>query len=326
MVPPRTPSLTVHAFLAVMAQPGKARLRQAIRSATQGPVTASPPPEARDSHASGAARSGRRGGAARRPRPAPTCRPRSSGTTAGRAATARRIASTSAHCSSTSSARVKSVASPSMQSRISRSYASGQARAERAAVEEVHVHGRIVMPWPGTFALIVSETPSSGWMWRSRTFGRSVVGVHRAERGVRSALELDRDRRLAPRQTLAGPDVERRVGPAPVVDEELRGDERLGRRVGRDPGLLAGSRAPRSPSTKPGPYWPADDVLRAGRVDGAQHLDLLVADGVGREVDRRLHRRQRDELQQVVLDDVADRARLLVEAGAALDADRLAPP
>ena len=29
------------------------------------------------------------------------------------------------------------------------------------------------MPWPGTFALIPSEMPSSGWMWRRRTFGRS---------------------------------------------------------------------------------------------------------------------------------------------------------
>ncbi len=29
------------------------------------------------------------------------------------------------------------------------------------------------MPWPGTFALMVSEIPSSGWMWISSTFGRS---------------------------------------------------------------------------------------------------------------------------------------------------------
>ena len=75
---------------------------------------------------------------ARRP---PGARRRSSGTAAGRAARPATIASTSAHCSSTSSARVKSVASPSIASRISRSYASGMPVAERAAVEEVHVHG-----------------------------------------------------------------------------------------------------------------------------------------------------------------------------------------
>ncbi len=32
---------------------------------------------------------------------------------------------------------------------------------------------RIVMPWPGTFAPMPTETPSSGWMWTTRTFGRS---------------------------------------------------------------------------------------------------------------------------------------------------------
>ncbi len=31
---------------------------------------------------------------------------------------------------------------------------------------------RIVIPWPGTFAPIASETPSSGWTWTSSTFGR----------------------------------------------------------------------------------------------------------------------------------------------------------
>ena len=31
---------------------------------------------------------------------------------------------------------------------------------------------RIDMPAPGTFAPIASETPSSGWTWIRRTFGR----------------------------------------------------------------------------------------------------------------------------------------------------------
>src|SRR5262249_660485 len=86
----------------------------------------------------------------------------------------------------------------------------------------------------------------------------------------------------------------------------------------------------------PRPYWPrttcfgpggglvaGDDVLRGRRVDGGEHLDLLVAHRVGGEVERRLHRRDRDELQQVVLEDVADRAGLLVIARAPLDPDRL---
>ena len=31
---------------------------------------------------------------------------------------------------------------------------------------------RIVIPAPGTFAPIASETPSSGWTWIRSTFGR----------------------------------------------------------------------------------------------------------------------------------------------------------
>ena len=48
-----------------------------------------------------------------------------------------------------------------------------EAVAERAAVEEVHVHGADRHPAPGTFAPIASDTPSSGWTWIRRTFGRS---------------------------------------------------------------------------------------------------------------------------------------------------------
>ena len=73
----------------------------------------------------------------------------------------------------------------------------------------------------------------------------------------------------------------------------------------------------------PGPYCAADDVLGAGRVQRLQHLDLLVPHRLGGEVDRRLHRGQRDELEEVVLDDVADGAGTLVVVGAPFDPERL---
>ena len=73
----------------------------------------------------------------------------------------------------------------------------------------------------------------------------------------------------------------------------------------------------------PGPVLAADDPLRARRADRAQHLHLLVPHRLGGEVDRRLHRGERDQLEQVVLEHVADRAGLLVERRAALDPDRL---
>jgi hypothetical protein len=57
----------------------------------------------------------------------------------------------------------------------------------------------------------------------------------------------------------------------------------------------------------------AHDVRGLERLDRTEDLDLLVAHGVRVERRRRLHRQQRDDLEQVVLDDVADRARLVVE-------------
>ena len=72
-----------------------------------------------------------------------------------------------------------------------------------------------------------------------------------------------------------------------------------------------------------GPVLTAHDVAGIGRREGTYDLQLLVANRVGREVGRRLHRRDRQQLEQVVLDDVPDRAGLFVEAGPALDAERL---
>ena len=66
----------------------------------------------------------------------------------------------------------------------------------------------------------------------------------------------------------------------------------------------------------------AGDVCRCAG-DRPQDLDLLVAQRVGLERRRRLHRDQADQLEQVVLEDVARRAGLLVERAAVLDADRL---
>ena len=57
--------------------------------------------------------------------------------------------------------------------------------------------------------------------------------------------------------------------------------------------------------------------------DRAQHLDLLVAQRVRLERGRRLHADEADELEEVVLQDVARRAGLLVERAAVLDAHRL---
>ena len=62
------------------------------------------------------------------------------------------------------------------------------------------------------------------------------------------------------------------------------------------------------------------DRLALDRPQRLEHLELLVADDVGVERVRRLHRDQRQQLQQVVLHHVAQRAGLLVVAGARADA------
>ena len=54
-----------------------------------------------------------------------------------------------------------------------------------------------------------------------------------------------------------------------------------------------------------------------------QHLELLGPDRLGGELDRLLHRGQREQLQQVVLQHVAGGAGRVVERRAAADADVL---
>ena len=179
------------------------------------------------------------------------------------------------------------------------------------------------MPWPGTFAPIASETPSSGCTWTSSTFGRSPSPAASSNGGCGARLNWIAIVVSRLGEPLARAHVERRVGPAPVVDVELRRDERLGHasRARRPP--PRGSRAPRRPRRSPRPYWPRTTSSGPGVCSARSTLTFSLRTDSAVEVDRRLHRRQREELEQVVLEDVADRAGLLVERGAPLDAERL---
>ena len=85
----------------------------------------------------------------------------------------------------------------------------------------------------------------------------------------------------------------------------------------------------RAPGDRSGRVLRAHDLpVEVGRRDVAQrlqHLQLLVANAVRLERDRRLHRRQAQNLQQVVLHHVAQAAGLFEVAAAPLDADGLGP-
>ena len=141
---------------------------------------------------------------------------------------------------------------------------------------------------------------------------------------MRGAFEHHGDLGHPAAQPLAGAQVERHPGPAAGVDVDPDRGERLGRGVGGDAVFLevaddllaALPAAGELPARRVG-----GEVL--GEPDGGEDLFLLGAQVVGVEGNRFLHRGQRQELQQVVLDDVAGRADAVVVACPAAGADVL---
>ena len=143
-----------------------------------------------------------------------------------------------------------------------------------------------------------------------------VAGIARpaAEEHVRRLAKLDDQLRRRARHRLAAAEIEGHALPSPIVHQQLhRGERRRlalrpharfrgSRGIGR-----GGCRWRRLP-----PAWP----------HGAEHLDLLVAHGVGLEAHGSLHRGQREELEQMALEHVAEHARLVVVAGAMADGER----
>src|SRR6266540_4236505 len=193
---------------------------------------------------------------------------------------------------------------------------------EGSAVQEIHVHGANRHPLARHLRADRERDAFVGLHVDHQHVRPQPLRRQLLERRMRCALELDRDRRLPPREPLSHTHVEGCVRPAPVVDVELRGDVGVRGRLRVDP-LLFAVAGHLLALDEAAPVLSAHDRFRTGRVHCAQDLYLLVPDGVGREVDRRLHRRDREQLQEVVLEDVANRTGLLVVARAALDPDRL---
>ena len=182
---------------------------------------------------------------------------------------------------------------------------------------------RIVMPWPGHLradrerdALVRLDVDEQHV--RPQALRRRL-----RERRVRRALELDRDRRLAPRR--AACPCARRTACRPSASCRRRASRRRTSRSSSPARRPAprGSRAPPRPRRSPRPYWPRTTCFGPGRVQRAQHLHLLVAHrsavkSIGGSIAV-----SATSCSRWFWNDVADRARLLVERGAALDADRL---
>ena len=161
---------------------------------------------------------------------------------------------------------------------------------------------------PGSWTSAQSSMLSSGCSPMISLFGL-VVAPREAKIECGTSRELDENLRVALRHALAGAQVEGHALPPPIVDMGLQRDEGLGRAVAADFLVVAGTG---SPSIAPRVYCPvtlcASTSAAADRPKRAQHLYLLVAHRGRVEVGRRLHRDQREQLEHVVLDHVAQRA------------------
>ncbi len=93
-----------------------------------------------------------------------------------------------------------------------------------------------------------------------------LLGTQIAKHMGRRGPQVDDDLGRGHWKILASPHVERHASPAPRVDLQVHGRERLHLRIGCDTLLLAVAAE-----------LPADDILRPQRTDGLQHLHLLVA-------------------------------------------------
>ena len=144
---------------------------------------------------------------------------------------------------------------------------------------------------------------------------------------VRRRPEVDDDLGVALGQALAGAQVERHAGPAPVLHLGAQRDEGLGRAAWLAPCPPRESRAPacrrRCRRGTGRARRPCRRSRAANGLQRAQHLQLLVADRIGDVARRWLHRDHRQQLQRVVLDHVAQRAGAAVEIAARADAERL---
>ena len=148
--------------------------------------------------------------------------------------------------------------------------------------------------------------------------------VAAAEQVLRRALEDHGDLGHTTAQTLPRPQVEGHIRPATGVDLELDRGVRLRGRLGVHPLLFqeAGDLLATLPSARVLPAGGRERQV-VGHMHGREDLLLLGAQVLGRETDRLLHRCQRQQLQQVVLDHVSRGADTVVVPGTPADADVL---
>ena len=148
------------------------------------------------------------------------------------------------------------------------------------------------------------------------------IARERLEAGEHRAAEVDDDVSGAGGQTLPGAQIEGHPLPAPVVDVQPDGHEGLRARVVGDALLLSVAGDMFSVDRTAG-VLPEHHVLRGQRTNRAQDLRLLVAHEARLQRGRQLHGGDAEQLDEVVLQDVSERAHPVVEGAASLYAEVL---
>ena len=124
-------------------------------------------------------------------------------------------------------------------------------------------------------------------------------------------------------QPLAGAHVDGDPGPPPVLDPQPQGHEGLGLAVGGHALLLAVADDGGTRRSTPAVYWARTDRSTASSVVGMytafSSFTFSSRMCVGVHAGGRLHQGEGQHLHDVVLDDVAQGPRRLVEAAAVLD-------
>ncbi len=115
---------------------------------------------------------------------------------------------------------------------------------------------------------------------------------------MRYVAKLDDDLGTPTSKALAGTQVKRNAGPAPIVYSGFDGDKRLRiagmsprfARIGRD------GRAVDRAGAILAEYGVVEHRLARDRAERTQNLDLFVSDRIGIELCRRLHRHEAEQL------------------------------
>jgi len=177
---------------------------------------------------------------------------------------------------------------------------------------------------PGPLCLQVEPHAFVGLDLDFQVVGLGPLQLRLAKLRIRRGLEANGDLGVAHAHALAGAQVERHAGPAPIVDHHLQRHVGFGLALRRDVGLLAVTGQLLAPLLA-GTVLATHGVLQGHFcrpwADGTDHFGLFTAYRIGAERGRRLHGHHRQQLEQVIGYHVTQGAGAVIERTTGLDAD-----